>query len=121
MKKGEDEHLHTLERLMAERRARPTALLPLWKAAGFALGAGSAMLGKESAMALTVAVETVIGAHYNDQIRELLQDGVNRDPELTEVFKRHRDEEVSGTREGDHQQPRWRWAPGDDANQPPHR
>lgn len=45
-------------------------------------------------MALTVAVETVIGQHYNDQIRELLQDGTNKDPELTEVFKRHRDEEM---------------------------
>jgi len=29
------------------------------------LGAGSAMLGKEGAMACTVAVETVIGEHYD--------------------------------------------------------
>jgi ubiquinone biosynthesis monooxygenase Coq7 len=28
-------------------------------------GAGSALLGKEGAMACTVAVESVIGAHYN--------------------------------------------------------
>lgn len=30
------------------------------------LGAGSALLGKEGAMACTVAVESVIGEHYNE-------------------------------------------------------
>jgi len=29
------------------------------------LGAGTALLGKEAAMACTVAVETVISEHYN--------------------------------------------------------
>ena len=29
------------------------------------LGAGTALLGKEAAMACTVAVESVIGEHYN--------------------------------------------------------
>jgi len=33
--------------------------------AGFALGAGTALLGKEAAMACTVAVEDVISTHYN--------------------------------------------------------
>jgi len=36
-------------------------------------------------MACTVAVETVIGEHYNDQIRELLQHGYRED-ELLEVW-----------------------------------
>jgi ubiquinone biosynthesis monooxygenase Coq7 len=40
-----------------------------------------------------VAVETVIGGHYNDQIRDLLHRG-EQDPELTDVFKQHRDEEL---------------------------
>ena len=30
------------------------------------LGAGTALLGKEAAMACTVAVESVIGEHYNE-------------------------------------------------------
>jgi ubiquinone biosynthesis monooxygenase Coq7 len=30
-------------------------------------------MGKEAAMACTEAVETVIGDHYNDQLRKLVQ------------------------------------------------
>ena len=30
------------------------------------IGAGTALIGKEAAMACTVAVETVIGEHYNE-------------------------------------------------------
>lgn len=93
MKKGEEVHLQTLERVMSERRVRPTALLPLWHAAGFALGAATALMGKEAAMACTVAVETAIGAHYNDQIRELLRRGYD-EKELAALFKQHRDEEM---------------------------
>uniref|UniRef100_A0A914VWN7 Uncharacterized protein n=1 Tax=Plectus sambesii TaxID=2011161 RepID=A0A914VWN7_9BILA len=61
----EKEHLSTMERLVAKHRVEPTILSPLWTVAGFALGAGSALLGKESAMACTVAVEELIGNHYN--------------------------------------------------------
>ena len=43
---------------------------------GYALGAGSALLGREAAMACTVAVEAVITEHYNDQIRALGSDFV---------------------------------------------
>jgi len=32
----------------------------------FSIGAGTALLGKEGAMACTVAVESVIGEHYNE-------------------------------------------------------
>jgi len=54
---------------MPSYRVRPTALLPIWHLAGFALGAGSALIGgKEGAMAATVAVESVITEHYNDQV-----------------------------------------------------
>ena len=88
-------HLRTLNRLAVERRVRPTALTPLWRIAGFVLGAGSAALGKEAAMACTVAVETVIGGHYNDQIRELLAAGYGEsERELAGVFRQHRDEEL---------------------------
>jgi ubiquinone biosynthesis monooxygenase Coq7 len=88
-------HLRTLSRLLAERRVRPTALLPLWSVAGFALGAATASLGREAAMACTVAVETVIGEHYNDQIRSTLAAGYgDSERELTRIFRQHRDEEL---------------------------
>jgi ubiquinone biosynthesis monooxygenase Coq7 len=58
-------HLKKFEELIPNYRARPTALLPIWNIAGFALGAGTALLGKEAAMACTVAVETSITEHYN--------------------------------------------------------
>ena len=56
----EKHHLATFDKLIPEHRARPTALLPFWNVAGFALGAGTALLGKEGAMACTVAVEASI-------------------------------------------------------------
>lgn len=63
----EREHLASFEAMVAERRVRPTALRPLWHAAGFALGAATALLGPRAAMACTVAVEEVIVAHYAAQ------------------------------------------------------
>ena len=60
-------HLETFDRLMVERRVRPTALQPLWHYAGFALGAATALLGDKAAMACTVAVEDVIEEHYAGQ------------------------------------------------------
>ena len=64
-------HLETFDRLMAERRVRPTALQPLWHLAGFALGATTALLGEKAAMACTVAVEEVIDQHYASQVAAL--------------------------------------------------
>ena len=37
------------------------------------VGASSALLGKEGAMACTVAVEESVSEHYNSQIRELME------------------------------------------------
>jgi ubiquinone biosynthesis monooxygenase Coq7 len=36
--------------------------------AGYALGVGTAMMGRNAAMACTEAVETVIGNHYNEYL-----------------------------------------------------
>lgn len=44
-------------------------------------------------MACTVAVEEVIGEHYNDQIRSLLEGGY-REEELLALLKKNRDEEL---------------------------
>ena len=69
MQAQEQHHLDTFEALIAQRRVRPTALLPLWHVAGFALGAATALLGARAAMACTVAVEEAIDAHYQAQTR----------------------------------------------------
>jgi len=90
----EKHHKATFDRLMAERRVRPTVLLPLWNVAGFVLGAGTALMGKEAAMACTVAVEDVIGNHYNSQIRELVEDDPEKHKELLEIVKKFRDDEL---------------------------
>jgi ubiquinone biosynthesis monooxygenase Coq7 len=62
----EKHHLKVFDGIVSQYRVRPTALRPIWEMAGFALGAGTALLGKEAAMACTEAVETVIGGHYNE-------------------------------------------------------
>ena len=69
----EQEHIEKFNELIIEKRVRPTALLPVWNVAGFALGAGTALMGEKAAMACTVAVEKVIGEHYREQ-QELLKD-----------------------------------------------
>ncbi len=62
------EHLRYFEKQLVERQVRPTLLQPFWHVAGFALGAGTALLGERAAMACTVAVEEVIDGHYADQL-----------------------------------------------------
>jgi len=69
----EQEHIEKFNELLLEKRVRPTVLLPLWSVAGFALGAGTALMGEKAAMACTVAVEKVIGEHYKEQ-QHLLED-----------------------------------------------
>ena len=85
---GED--LETFEALIVERRARPSILHPVWHAAGYALGAGTALLGPRAAMACTVAVEEVIDEHYAKQAEQLGDD----EPELTAKIEEFRAEEL---------------------------
>jgi ubiquinone biosynthesis monooxygenase Coq7 len=67
MQAQEQVHLDMFAGMIADRQVRPTALLPLWHVAGFALGAATAALGERAAMACTVAVEEAIDAHYARQ------------------------------------------------------
>ncbi|GJJ70527.1 3-demethoxyubiquinol 3-hydroxylase [Entomortierella parvispora] len=90
----EKHHLKVFDGIVSQYRVRPTALRPIWEMAGFALGAGTALMGKEAAMACTEAVETVIGGHYNDQLRELLKIDHPDIAELRKVVKQFRDEEL---------------------------
>ncbi|XP_058142353.1 5-demethoxyubiquinone hydroxylase, mitochondrial isoform X1 [Dasypus novemcinctus] len=90
----EKEHLKKFNELMVTFRARPTVLMPFWNVMGFALGAGTALLGKEGAMACTVAVEESIANHYNNQIRTLMEEDPEKYEELLQVLKKFRDEEL---------------------------
>ena len=75
MAEGEKKHVGEFNRLIKERSIRPTALLPIWKLAGYSLGALSAVYGKNAIMACTEAVEEVIDKHYSEQIDELDKSG----------------------------------------------
>ena len=86
----ERRHLERFNALMAQRRVRPTVLQPVWDIAGFALGAATALMSEEAAMACTDAVETEIDLHYGRQLEELGDD----DPELAADIEAFRAEEV---------------------------
>ena len=120
----EKEHLAAFEKLLVTHRTAPTVLLPLWDVLGepfsssktnlkgllgYAVGAGTAMMGKEAAMACTVAVEDTIIGHYNDQIRELLKRDPQQHAEMIKLLSQFRDEEQEhhdiGLEEGAEQAP----------------
>ena len=85
----EAEHRARFDALLARRGVRPTALQPLWNVAGFALGAATALVGPETAMACTAAIEEEIDRHYTRQL-EALGDS---DPELSGMIEEFRAEE----------------------------
>ncbi|MFN9712148.1 MAG: demethoxyubiquinone hydroxylase family protein [Alphaproteobacteria bacterium] len=105
MEAHEAVHLARFDSLLTEHRVRPTAFAPLWRLAGFALGAGTALLGEKAAHACTEAVETVIEAHYADQIDELAE----REPALAAELSQFRNEELAhrdqAVNEGAHEAP----------------
>ncbi len=75
MAEQEQEHLNYFDAAIIENGSRPSALSPLWHVAGYALGALPSLLGTRAAMAVTVAVEEVIDAHYEQQVKRLKQRG----------------------------------------------
>ncbi len=90
MLEQEQVHLDTFDRLLPQRRVRPTLLSPLWHVGGFALGAATALLGEKAAMACTEAVEEVIDAHYAKQIETLGES----EPELRATIEQFRADEI---------------------------
>ena len=90
MAEQEQRHLDAFERLVLDRRVRPTALSPVWHIAGFALGAATALMGERAAMACTVAVEEVIDEHYQRQIDALGED----EPALRKALEEFRGQEI---------------------------
>ena len=90
MARQEQRHLDRFDALLAERRVRPTALQPMWNVAGFMLGAATALISEEAAMACTDAVETEIDRHYSAQLDEL----GDSDPDLSADIADFRAEEL---------------------------
>lgn len=90
MAEQEARHRAIFDRMITERGVRPTALHPLWNAAGFALGAATALIGPKAAMACTAAIETEIDRHYGEQLDQL----GDSDPELSAAIGEFRAEEV---------------------------
>ena len=89
MAEQEQRHLDAFDKLVNERRVRPTALEPVWRVAGFALGAATALLGEKAAMACTAAVEEVIDEHYAKQIERL------DDADLKKTISEFRADEIA--------------------------
>ena len=92
----EKKHLERFDRLLPAHRVRPTLLGPLWHAAGFALGAATALLGERAAMACTVAVEEVIDEHYAAQAEAL----GGEEPALKSTIEEFRQDELAHRDEG---------------------
>jgi ubiquinone biosynthesis monooxygenase Coq7 len=105
MRDQEQVHLDTFTDLVRQRRVRPTAMTPVWHVLGFALGAGTALMGEKAAMACTVAVEEAIDGHYKRQADRLGDD----EAPLRETVLRFREEELEhrdiGLRNGAEQAP----------------
>jgi 3-demethoxyubiquinol 3-hydroxylase len=88
MRDQEQAHLDVFKAMIVDHHVRPTAFLPFWHVAGFALGAATAALGERAAMACTVAVEETIDAHYTAQIDQLA------DSPLRDTIEKFRHEEL---------------------------
>ena len=91
MAEQEAVHRAKFDALMVERGVRPTALQPFWNVAGYALGAATALIGPEAAMACTAAVEEEIDKHYSDQLDRLQETG--SDAELEGMIEQFREDE----------------------------
>lgn len=89
MAKQEEEHLEYFTKKMQENRVRPSLLMPFWHLMGYALGKGSALLGKSSAMVTTEAIEEVINEHYQEQLQN-----PHLDKDMAEKIEQFRQEEL---------------------------
>jgi len=85
MAEQEEIHKSTFDELIVKEEVKPTIMFPLWNIAGYVLGLGTALLGKKAAMACTVAVEEVIGQHYEEQAEELKKRKIK--PQLLKIVK----------------------------------
>ncbi|CAM9607308.1 unnamed protein product [Ectocarpus sp. 12 AP-2014] len=91
---GPSDHLLPLESAMANRRARPSLLLPAWRAVGFAVGTGAtALLPAEASAKVGAAISRAVLEHYDENIRAMYDARiVDEEQEVKELFKAQRDE-----------------------------
>jgi ubiquinone biosynthesis monooxygenase Coq7 len=80
----EQRHFDRFNELMTKRRVRPTVLQPLWNVAGFALGAATALMSEQAALACTDAIETEIDRHYSSQLDELGDEDVELSSDIAD-------------------------------------
>lgn len=90
MAEQEQAHLDAFQRMIIERRVRPSALQPVWYVGGFMMGALTAAMGRNVAHACTAAVEAVIDTHYKEQMIELAS---SDDTELNDLVVQCHQEE----------------------------
>ncbi|PCH38794.1 COQ7 protein [Wolfiporia cocos MD-104 SS10] len=92
----EKKHLAVMNKLQLQHHVRPTLLWEVARLGGLGLGAVTALMGREAAMACTEAVETVIGEHYDDQLRDMesLPGDHPSVPLLKNVIAEFRDDEL---------------------------
>ncbi|MBY0463143.1 MAG: demethoxyubiquinone hydroxylase family protein [Alphaproteobacteria bacterium] len=88
----EAEHLKKFNQLLIENKVRPTLFQPIWHIGGYALGVVTALLGEKTAHACTIAVETVIDEHYQNQLHELELSGEHED--LKNLIRQCHEEEL---------------------------
>ncbi|KAJ8592773.1 COQ7-domain-containing protein [Rhizopogon salebrosus TDB-379] len=95
---GRDPRIGLLIQEMRDQEKRHSKVMDKLQlqAAGFALGAATALMGKEAAMACTEAVETVIREHYDDPLKdfESLPSLHPSIPLLRELIRELRDDEL---------------------------
>ncbi len=94
MSDQEQRHLTKFDELVNARRVRPTALEPVWRLAGYTLGAVTALIGEKAAMACTAAVEEVIDEHYASQLARL-----DHESELKDAIEDFRKDEIAHRQE----------------------
>ena len=86
----EKEHLDYFNNLANDRNIQPTKLAPIFEVGAFAMGIGSALLGRKAAYVCTEAVEEIIEDHYDNQIDQL--DGV--DEEIKKKIMKFKEDEI---------------------------
>ena len=69
----EEIHKSKFDELIVSENVKPTIMFPLWNLAGYALGIGTALLGKKAAMACTETCgddETQLGKRAEEEIKK---------------------------------------------------
>lgn len=91
MAEQEEVHLNYFTQEMQQRKVRPSVFLPMWHILGYAIGASTAALGRNSAMICTEAVEEVIDKHYQEQLSQLDK---KDEADLAKNIEKFREEEA---------------------------